>query len=316
MENSYILCTDKSFGKQQYRSDAKGLSFCYNHFDSQDKNIIMSDGALMDIIKLWERYMYTGDVLFLSQYYPKAEKLMETILSGLNGCGYIESVPRDLIFEDKSDMEKEGALGYKQVLLLKAMEAMSDLCKSLQKADKYLEPAKAFKKQFIFDYWDGIHGFRHCEHEYYPTKYANIFAILLDVVSASAAKQLIDISLKKTNIAQISIRDMKFFEACALHKCGNGRADFTGLDEMQIYYILEKYYVGLKPICAGFKEFEICPDLNNYESIEGKTHTSYGFIEYYLSCKKINVRCPKGTKGTLTTGKDKFEFEESIEIKL
>ncbi|MCW8312245.1 alpha-rhamnosidase [Sphingobacterium sp. InxBP1] len=60
-------------------------------------------------------------------------------------------------------------------------------------------------------------------------------------------------------------------------------------------YLLGKYYLGVKPIEAGYSRYEISPYLASQEWMEGKVPTPKGEIELYVSKRKIKVISPVGT---------------------
>ncbi|WP_437919016.1 trehalase family glycosidase [Sphingobacterium sp. LRF_L2] len=63
-------------------------------------------------------------------------------------------------------------------------------------------------------------------------------------------------------------------------------------------YLLGKYYLGVKPTEAGYKQYEIQPYLASLKWMEGKVPTPAGEISLYISKSKITVNSPIGI-GTL-----------------
>lgn len=63
-------------------------------------------------------------------------------------------------------------------------------------------------------------------------------------------------------------------------------------------YLLGKYYVGVKPLQPGYKEFEIKPELGDLEWFESSVPTPNGDINVYASKSEIKVSATEG-EGTL-----------------
>lgn len=63
-------------------------------------------------------------------------------------------------------------------------------------------------------------------------------------------------------------------------------------------YLLGKYYVGVKPLRPGYKEFEIKPELGGLEWFESSVPTPQGDIKVYMDKSKIRVTATEG-EGTL-----------------
>jgi len=64
-------------------------------------------------------------------------------------------------------------------------------------------------------------------------------------------------------------------------------------------YLLGKYYLGVKPVKEGYKEFSITPVLGGLKWMEGSVPTPNGNIHIHMDRKMIKVRATEG-KGYLT----------------
>lgn len=64
-------------------------------------------------------------------------------------------------------------------------------------------------------------------------------------------------------------------------------------------YLLGKYYLGVKPVKEGYKEFSIAPALGGLKWMEGTVPTPNGDIQVYMDSKTIKVKATEG-KGYLT----------------
>lgn len=59
-------------------------------------------------------------------------------------------------------------------------------------------------------------------------------------------------------------------------------------------YLLGKYYLGVKPIKEGYKEFSITPMLGGLKWMEGKVPTPHGEIYIYMTGKLLKVKATEG----------------------
>ena len=59
-------------------------------------------------------------------------------------------------------------------------------------------------------------------------------------------------------------------------------------------YLIGKYYLGVKPLEPGYKEFSITPDLGGLKWMEGTVPTPNGEITLYVNDKEIKVKATEG----------------------
>jgi hypothetical protein len=59
-------------------------------------------------------------------------------------------------------------------------------------------------------------------------------------------------------------------------------------------YLLGKYYLGIKPIAAGYANYIVEPVLGGLQWMEGKVPTPAGNIELYCSTTQIQIKSPVG----------------------
>jgi len=59
-------------------------------------------------------------------------------------------------------------------------------------------------------------------------------------------------------------------------------------------YLLGKYYLGVKPLAAGYATYEVAPMLGGLQWMEGKVPTPQGDIELYCNTKQVKVKSPAG----------------------
>jgi hypothetical protein len=63
-------------------------------------------------------------------------------------------------------------------------------------------------------------------------------------------------------------------------------------------YLLGKYYLGVKPLTAGYNTYLVEPELGGLKWMEGTVPTPNGNISVYCNAKQIKVKADEGT-GTL-----------------
>jgi hypothetical protein len=66
-------------------------------------------------------------------------------------------------------------------------------------------------------------------------------------------------------------------------------------------YLLGKYYLGVKPISAGYKEYSIEPSLGGLQWMEGTVPMPNGEVNIYVSTNQMKI------KGTANIGVLKFK---------
>jgi hypothetical protein len=59
-------------------------------------------------------------------------------------------------------------------------------------------------------------------------------------------------------------------------------------------YLFGKYYFGVKPTSAGYKTYEVKPNLGGLKWMEGKVPTPNGSVDLYCSTKEIKVKSSEG----------------------
>jgi len=63
-------------------------------------------------------------------------------------------------------------------------------------------------------------------------------------------------------------------------------------------YLLGKYYLGVKPLSPGYKDYLIEPNLGGLQWMQGTVPTPHGDIRVYCSTTQIKISADDGT-GTL-----------------
>lgn len=70
-------------------------------------------------------------------------------------------------------------------------------------------------------------------------------------------------------------------------------------------YLFGRYYLGVRPTKAGYKEYLIEPKLGGLEWMEGTVPTPSGDIQLHVSRRKITIKTPNSTGGVLRFNSDK-----------
>jgi Glycogen debranching enzyme len=91
-------------------------------------------------------------------------------------------------------------------------------------------------------------------------------------------------------------------------------------------YLLGKYYLGVKPLSAGYATWEAVPELGGLKWMEGKVPTPKGDISMYVSTTQIKIKADEGTgtlrfkskskpvcKGVTINSKGNNEYELTVE---
>ncbi len=76
-------------------------------------------------------------------------------------------------------------------------------------------------------------------------------------------------------------------------------------------YLLGKYYLGVKPVKEGYKEFSVTPVLGGLEWMEGGVPTPAGDIQVYMDKEVIKVKATEG-KGYVYISSPKQQPEASV----
>ena len=190
--------------------------------------------TIMDYTFYWfasviDYYQYTGDADFVRELYPKMKSLMDYVLSRTNADGMAEGQPDDWIFVDWVDfpMHKRGALAFEQLLLVKALDAMSRCARllSLSEATRYEALASSLLEKTRQTFWsEEHHAFLHALEDGWLnpqiTKFPNMFAILYGYTSPQDAEAILRHVLQNPEVDAITTPYMRFYELAALCQMG------------------------------------------------------------------------------------------------
>jgi alpha-L-rhamnosidase len=170
------------------------------------------------------------------------------------------------------------------------------------------------------------------------TRYANMFAVFFNYLSADKQQAIKHSVLLNDSVMKITTPYMRFYELEALCALGEQDAvmkemkaywggmlregatsfwekynpDDKGAQHLAMYgrpygkslchawgaspiYLLGKYYLGVRPVREGYKEFSITPVLGGLKWMEGDVPTPGGNIHVYMDARTIKVSAPQGS---------------------
>ena len=192
---------------------------------------------------VYDYYMYTGDKEFIHRIYPRMKSLMAFVEGRLNSRGMVEGKKGDWVFIDWSPekMSKAGELSFEQMVYLRSLEAMS-LCAGIagNSADssRYSKRAESLKALLIPVFWNSskkafIHAVEKGRQDGKVTRYANMFAVLYNLVDGQRRQDILRSVLMNDSVMPITTPYMRFYELEAL--CALGKQRHV-LKEMQSYW--------------------------------------------------------------------------------
>lgn len=207
--------------------------------------------TIMDYTFYWfksvyDYYLYTGDVDFVREIYPRMQTMMEYVLNRTNHNGMAEGKDDDWIFVDWVDfpMHKRGTLCFEQILFCKSLETMQ-MCASVlldkpldnppqgsikpeeyaKDVQRYSELANSLRDKLKPTFWDDKKkAFKHAIEDGIMneqiTKFPNMFAIIYDYLSEEEKKDVMTSVMLNPEIEDITTPYMRFYELEALCQMG------------------------------------------------------------------------------------------------
>ena len=207
--------------------------------------------TIMDYTFYWfksvyDYYLYTGDVDFVREIYPRMQTMMEYVLNRTNHNGMAEGKDDDWIFVDWVDfpMHKRGTLCFEQILFCKSLETMQ-MCVSVlldkpldnppqgsikpeeyaKDVQRYSELANSLRDKLKPTFWDDKKkAFKHAIEDGIMneqiTKFPNMFAIIYDYLSEEEKKDVMTSVMLNPEIEDITTPYMRFYELEALCQMG------------------------------------------------------------------------------------------------
>ena len=207
--------------------------------------------TIMDYTFYWFKsvydfYLYTGDIAFVREIYPRMQTMMQYVLSRTNSDGMAEGKEDDWIFVDWVDfpMHKRGTLCFEQILFCKALQTMQLCAGVLAKnplptppqgsitteqyeadAEKYGKLATDLHKKLKPTFWDTkaqafMHAIEDGQMNADITKFPNMFAIIYDMVDDKDKHTILNSVLENSEVEPITTPYMRFYELAALAEMG------------------------------------------------------------------------------------------------
>ena len=180
------------------------------------------DYSMLWILGVARHYDTYLDRDYLSRMLPQMQSLMQLLLSQREAHGFLIGRPKDWVFVDWADFDRDGPLCAEQMLLAAALGVMarfapeSEACAYRQAREQLLsEIDRCFwdeEKQAYIDSFTS--GRRHV------TRHANILAVLFDLVSPERQKLIARKVLFNPAVPAITTPYFRFFELDALCKLG------------------------------------------------------------------------------------------------
>ena len=207
--------------------------------------------TIMDYTFYWFKsvydfYIYTADINFVREIYPRMQTMMDYVLGRTNGEGMAEGKHDDWIFVDWVDfpMHKRGTLCFEQILLCKSLETMK-MCATVLRdnplaeppqgsittdeynadAEKYGKLEEALRLKLKPTFWNEeqqafMHAIEDGEMNAQITKFPNMFAIIYDYLSDDDKQKVMQSAMLNPDVPAITTPYMRFYELEALCQMG------------------------------------------------------------------------------------------------
>lgn len=189
---------------------------------------------------IYDYYLYTADIAFVREMWPRMVTLMDYVEGRLNEDGMAEGQADDWIFVDWVDfpMHKRGTLCFEQILLMKAMETMAVCSKLLNIKTDYRGKSESLRNKIKQTFWSYeqkayYHAIEDGKINKQITKFANMFAILYGLAYEEERHEIMQSVMLNPVIDPITTPYMRFYELETL--CIDGLQEQV-LHEMKAYW--------------------------------------------------------------------------------
>ena len=189
---------------------------------------------------IYDYYLYTADIAFVREMWPRMVTLMDYVEGRLNKDGMAEGQADDWIFVDWVDfpMHKRGTLCFEQILLMKAMETMAVCSKLLNIKTDYRVKSESLRNKIKQTFWSYeqkayYHAIEDGKINKQITKFANMFAILYGLAYEEERHEIMQSVMLNPVIDPITTPYMRFYELETL--CIDGLQEQV-LQEMKAYW--------------------------------------------------------------------------------
>lgn len=168
---------------------------------------------------IYDYYLYTADIAFVREMWPRMVTLMDYVEGRLNEDGMAEGQADDWIFVDWVDfpMHKRGTLCFEQILLMKAMETMAVCSKLLNIKTDYRVKSESLRNKIKQTFWSYeqkayYHAIEDGKINKQITKFANMFAILYGLAYEEERHEIMQSVMLNPVIDPITTPYMRFYE--------------------------------------------------------------------------------------------------------
>lgn len=264
---NYYLANDKDIVKRTTRM-LRGADPITKHINT------ICDYTFYWVCGIWEYYLYTGDIDFVTDIYPEILDMWKFVEGRLDEDGMYLRKSDDWVFIDWSAFDSNGPICAEQMLLAHAYECLAK-CASLAGDLQTQAHAKArfeyIKEQVNLRYWSEDKGAFIDDYKSGKsnvTRHANIFALLFDYTTEERKEKIIKNIIYNDNITKITTPYFEFFELDAMCKIG----DFDYVSNM-----LNSYWGGMIRLGATtiWEEFDPTKKgIEHYEMYGGKYEKS------------------------------------------
>ncbi len=182
------------------------------------------------VISVYGYYLYTGDVQFVKQIYPRMVSLMNYVGRRTDNKNMVEGLDGDWVFVDWADfpMDKKGALAFEQILYCKSQQVMRDCAHLLgltQDEKYYARRSEQLYKDIMFAFWRKdrqafIHNIVGGTISTEVNKFPNMFAITFGYLDEEKKKAVMENVMLNEAVPKITTPYMRFYELEAMCEMG------------------------------------------------------------------------------------------------
>lgn len=217
--NYYSFCDDETVKRTMLA--LKGKEPIKTHM-----NHIM-DYTMYWILSLYDYLKYGGDKEFVSKIYTGAKGYIDFLLGRRSKDGFLHYINGDWVFIDWAPMNNAGETSFEQILFVETLRRFGEMTRLLNKGDGaiYDETAERLLQKTIEVFWkDGcfVHGRIDGKLQDKVTKYANMFAVMFDLLDEEKTNSIIKKVLLNDEVQKITTPYMRFYEQATLSKICSG----------------------------------------------------------------------------------------------
>lgn len=214
---------------------------------------------------LYDYYYFTGDLAFVQEIYDRAEDLLNFCIQRSEDNLFLYGQGDDFVFVDWADMEKEGALSVEQILYVQALKVMSQMAGLVgrpEAQERYAAMSRQLMQETERVFWEEEKGaFIHSIGDYgrceTVTRYANMFALMYDLVDNEKKEKIAKNVIKNPAVQEVGTPYARFYELDAIGAVG---------DKDYILQEIRSYWGGMLDLGAtSFWEKFSCGETDHYE---------------------------------------------------